>query len=433
MNRPGQEISAKQFIEYLYAPLIASGGDALKRYYIGTFGVKDRNILDGAILQTWKDMTYNGINDFCSSIDRFIETVPHTLNYTVTVRSAANSKKANVAGSCCLWTDIDGVSWSLWQDGPICQTLFSDYSKFAPNVVVNSGWGVHLYWFLDKFEPLQPFTQETAEFEKCNKILAWMTKGDVQSATAEHLMRMPGSVNCKATPYINTKAYLFSPKRYNYKELSTMLNSYILKSYDLVKNTIKDTENKGSYIADKETISNNEQMYMIRSELESIIYNRSSKTDRKSKYGDNNSDGDRELHIFTLNGQEQIDKVIDLLKKEKDTCPFLRCIFDTPRSLSYLAWYALGCALNVVFDIKSAEQMFYQLSLPGNMTSDPESDIRKHFDQIVQYGYISSNCEKLQEYAGCSGGEEGCRNIIRKFYEAAYQVIPVKQTGSKKG
>jgi hypothetical protein len=88
-----------------------------------------------------------------------------------------NSKEA-VAGTIALWADVDSSEYSC---------------TLPPTIVVCSGHGYHLYWFLDV--PLL----DPVKIEELNKLLAVDTGGD-HCWNANRFMRVPGTRNTKSPP-----------------------------------------------------------------------------------------------------------------------------------------------------------------------------------------------------------------------------------------
>ena len=107
-------------------------------------------------------------------------------------------KKPGVRYTQALWADIDPEegkpnNWSLSQALPRCDEL-----GIPPSIVIQSGQDperAHLYWLLD--EPLAAH-DDLERFEDALKALTYHLHGDSNCAEAARVMRLPGTINCKA-------------------------------------------------------------------------------------------------------------------------------------------------------------------------------------------------------------------------------------------
>lgn len=87
----------------------------------------------------------------------------------------------------CLWVDIDDATQDDYR--ALCG------ARIMPQLVVNSGGGLHGYWMLEK--PLAITDDNRAEIVQTLKGLAIALRGDSKVADLARVMRLPGTVNTK--------------------------------------------------------------------------------------------------------------------------------------------------------------------------------------------------------------------------------------------
>ena len=116
-----------------------------------------------------------------------------------------------------LWADIDFKDSSEDNARQILKNFY-----FQPSALVASGGGLQAYWFLK-----EPATKdEIPQIEDALKRLAIALEGDLQSAEAARILRIPGTHNRKpeyGSPRLVKLEYCNAEKRYNYEDFLDFL------------------------------------------------------------------------------------------------------------------------------------------------------------------------------------------------------------------
>ena len=124
-------------------------------------------------------------------------------------------KKEHIVEIPALWAEID------YKDTPEVEAKnrLGEF-PFPPSAVVNSGGGLHNYWFLK-----EPATKEDIpKVEKVLKQLVAALGADPSAAEAARILRIPGTINRKYEEPREVKlAYCYSEKRYNLEDISDFL------------------------------------------------------------------------------------------------------------------------------------------------------------------------------------------------------------------
>lgn len=366
----------------LYEPLLQHADDfALSKLYVGALGSHERIMQLGKTVQMWRNMAE--FDKLISDMNGFSRQLPHNLNYTVTPRNRPESKKPYVAGSTCFWADVDNYFYYRWKQIRYPKLI---NTWLEPNIIVDSGWGVHIYWLFDSFVPFGEGTGCSISADKFNmymKMISWYLSAD--QTTAEHLLRVPGTYNCKSSPDKLTEIYLMNEKRRVFSEFADDLDTGIRSILAAPKTpkSVKDT-------------------------IEGILRVPQESKDHSGTFTDSQTD------------IKNIDKTYGEIKKKSSECRLLEQAFYTPENLSYMAWFSIGASLNkTVSDPRLARELFYRISLPGNRTSSPQEDIYSKFDNIRQSGHMPYGGSKVPECTGCRLFSEGkCRNIITMIRRA---------------
>jgi len=124
----------------------------------------------------------SAINVFCS------DNQDDNLYFGVATRDGQGGTKGNIVHIPCVWADID------FKDTPrkiIADRL--DKFPYQPSVIIRSGGGIHLYWFLK--EPAEK--EDIPQVEDVNRRIAHELGGDLNACDAARVLRMPGTVNHK--------------------------------------------------------------------------------------------------------------------------------------------------------------------------------------------------------------------------------------------
>ncbi len=371
------KIKTADFINILYAPLLERERGTLSGLYLGAKGSRERTILTGRIDQLWRNMAET--DTWIKDIEAYAEVLPHNLNYTVSPRTKPDAKRRFVAGSSCFWADIDDFLFYKWKT--------EKYPKMAgtwiePNIIVDSGWGVHLYWLFDSFEAFGDGTGCTVSSEKfarAMRMLSWYMGADFATCSPEHLMRLPGTYNCKSSPYKHTEITVVSETRRNFTDLSAELEAGVRiiaespKTPEIIKATVNDL--------------------------------------LKISAAKGNSSPFTENFVSDI---RDVSEILQKLSKNTMECRMLDCAFKDPQELSYMAWFGLCSALcRTIRDKSVAYEVFRAVSLPGNRSSNPEEEIRRKFEDISQVNYMPPGPGKVPECSSCPRFISGrCRNMI---------------------
>lgn len=371
------KIKTADFINILYAPLLERERGTLSGLYLGAKGSRERTMLTGRIDQLWRNMAET--DTWIKDIEAYAEVLPHNLNYTVSPRTKPDAKRRFVAGSSCFWADIDNFLFYKWKA--------EKYPKMAgtwiePNIIVDSGWGVHLYWLFDSFEAFGDGTGCTVSSEKfarAMRMLSWYMGADFATCSPEHLMRLPGTYNCKSSPYKHTEITVVSETRRNFTDLSAELEAGVRiiaespKTPEIIKATVNDL--------------------------------------LKISAAKGNSSPFTENFVSDI---RDVSEILQKLSKNTMECRVLDCAFKDPQELSYMAWFGLCSAFcRTIRDKSVAYEVFRAVSLPGNRSSNPEEEIRRKFEDISQVNYMPPGPGKVPECSSCPRFISGrCRNMI---------------------
>ncbi|MBC8468883.1 MAG: hypothetical protein H8D56_05380 [Planctomycetes bacterium] len=114
-------------------------------------------------------------------------------------KSKGLSGDDNVLLARCLFCDFDHIE-PLDGCGPAefvtCEIIEAGLPE--PNLVINSGHGIHTYWRLS--EPITDMNRWRQIQEKLNHTL----KADSSIKNAERIMRLPGFLNLKFKPFVES-------------------------------------------------------------------------------------------------------------------------------------------------------------------------------------------------------------------------------------
>lgn len=361
-------------------------------YYIGALST-NADTLDGKITQTWAKT--DDIDDWYSRLSPIMSSLPHSINYTPILRSSPNSKGDTVSCATVFWVDIDDYLWSDWEK----QTLKCLEDKiWKPSVCVDSGWGVHLYWFLNRAVDLtDPVARKT--YEETAAILSCMFGSDTQSSTLSHLMRLPGSFNCKSSPFYKEVNIMYQDRdRLDFQKFSKDMRYYFTSWYSGYQKT-KFGDIKIRTMADK---------------AKALIDKLEGRITENKKPIKTNSEGKRLMETSVL---------IKALQQESSVCPLLDMAVNDPGSISFSEWMSVGCGLAKIFERDIAEEAFYQISLPGNSKPNPEVDIKGQFGKWAARELLPCNCTNVNRMnIDCHKARNGaCKSILKVLNRIAKQ------------
>lgn len=134
--------------------------------------------------------------------------------------NSKSGKKEDIGYISTAWLDIDE------KDGiPKGEAvkLLREW-RFKPSYIIDSGHGIHAYWFLREpvFEP-----PEFERIEIINKALAQLFNGDKQTSNYAQPMRLPGSSNVKREPFLPVKILEKNTTSYELDDLEEALSGEI--------------------------------------------------------------------------------------------------------------------------------------------------------------------------------------------------------------
>jgi hypothetical protein len=152
-------------------------------------GYIEIRFIDGGILSRY----YSSVKDISlDEIDSWRSQSKRNIFFGVCARREKQRTKESVCCVTTLWADLDNKDFVT---GSAKQALNLLPDELSPSCVVNSGHGIHCYWFLDKQVPIKT-EQDIEHVEGYVLGLANLLNGDkVQDLS--RIMRMPGTLNCK--------------------------------------------------------------------------------------------------------------------------------------------------------------------------------------------------------------------------------------------
>lgn len=366
--------------------------------YIGALYAFSGLLEGGRIRQKWTPASHAACGKWVEALEaEALSVQPHTVNFTPCLRSEANSRNSSVAGVTALWADLDNYLWDEWR-GKQYKILRGSFLE--PSVYVDSGWGVHLYWFLDGYVPLKrPDGRQTPEYGlycKTSSVLSWFLNADAQcSVNPAHLMRFPGSCNCKSVPYKRGRIVYSGRGRLGFGEFSRMLDGYArdwLAAYEA-------------------SPAGGERTAAAAVKLKELLAGAGAPAaePRRGVRAEERLGGSAE-------GLEAA------MRAAAGTCPLLDVALNRPLELRYPEWMALGCALAKLFEYETARELFFRISEPGNTTPDPEGNIGRYFDGWAARGLMPANCGYKLPNISCPKAGNACKSlmtVLRRAWRAA--------------
>lgn len=133
----------------------------------------------------------------------------YDLYFGVATREHGNGKKEGIIHIPAVWADIDFKNTP--QDK--ADRLLSEL-PVKPSVIIESGGGYHVYWFLK--EPAG--AENIPMVQAVNRKLASFLEADFGVCDASHILRMPGTLNHKYSPARTVTVKDYTGARYNLEE-----------------------------------------------------------------------------------------------------------------------------------------------------------------------------------------------------------------------
>lgn len=132
--------------------------------------------------------TFLSILDAAGRVSFCKRNISKNIYFGPASRDGHGGGKVNIVSIPCAWVDID------FRDTPLTvfQKTFAAF-PLPPTAAVQSGNGFHLYWKWK--EPAEK--EQIGTVESINRSIASYLGGDVKSADAAHILRVPGSINHK--------------------------------------------------------------------------------------------------------------------------------------------------------------------------------------------------------------------------------------------
>lgn len=170
-----------------------------------------------------------------------VDTIPSLCNgnqdhyFGVALRKGGGTKD-HITQIPSLYVDCD------YKDTPK-EILRENFKKFPfkPSAIIESGGGIHAYFFLD-----EPCTKnDIKEFEDTNRKIAAALEGDLQSSEAARILRIPGTQNHKYKPKRKVNLLSLESFRYSLDDFSNILynnNTSIYSSSSVPIDGLEKTE-----------------------------------------------------------------------------------------------------------------------------------------------------------------------------------------------
>ncbi|MGI6386330.1 MAG: DUF3987 domain-containing protein [Desulfomonilia bacterium] len=139
-------------------------------------------------------------------IDKYRE---YNLYFGVATRGHGNGKKEGITCIPAVWADIDFKNTPREKADRLLSEL-----PVKPSVIIESGGGYHVYWFLK--EPAG--AEDIPMVEAVNRKLAFFLEADFGVCDASHILRIPGTLNHKYNPARTITVKNNTGARYNLEE-----------------------------------------------------------------------------------------------------------------------------------------------------------------------------------------------------------------------
>jgi len=171
--------TAKVFLRALFEDILATRGGF----------IEIRQINNG---QLEKRAFYPAIEDLFKTIDQYRGNI----FFGVAPRMQKGGGKKSINYVTSIWTDID-----IGEEGHKGRIQYQNIeetekvinaSPLKPSIIVDSGHGLHLYWLLRQSEEANVYKIENILDGIKNRL-----KGDAGTSEIAHLLRLPGTTNCK--------------------------------------------------------------------------------------------------------------------------------------------------------------------------------------------------------------------------------------------
>ena len=140
---------------------------------------------------------YSSIKEFWKACEKEARTRPSDLYFGVATRYRQGGKKIDCYRSRVVWVDLDGQKF---------EERLKGLEDLPPDLMVDSGGGLHLYWQLEA-PILLRVDERWRTIEGINRALCKKLLGDTASLDISRILRVPGFFNHKYNPPREVKAY----------------------------------------------------------------------------------------------------------------------------------------------------------------------------------------------------------------------------------
>ena len=166
----------------------------------------------GKTIKYFKHKAFDSVADLETEAQKVAATpldAYFALGSVLEVKKKEIRKKPNIARLRCFWVDVDvkeeGDHYRTKREAAEAVKAFMEYNGLPRPFIVDSGFGLHVYWPMEE-------SIEKAKWEHYAAILkaateAFGLKADpARTSDCASVLRVPGTVNCKAQPPVPVKA-----------------------------------------------------------------------------------------------------------------------------------------------------------------------------------------------------------------------------------
>lgn len=140
--------------------------------------------------------------EFIPSVEQFLNrahkaSAQYDVYFALATRFGISSgTKRDCYRICTVWADLD-------KNRKISECRFDP----KPDILVNSGGGVHAYWLLESPLLLRGETERWKDLEAVNRALSYKFRGDKMAIDIARVLRVPGTFNHKFSPAREVRAF----------------------------------------------------------------------------------------------------------------------------------------------------------------------------------------------------------------------------------
>lgn len=138
----------------------------------------------------------SSLSEVLSNVQKYRAEDKYDIYFGVATRLGEEGKKRNCYRSHVVWCDLDKPHHKVG-------TFYFPSPK--PDIIVDSGGGIHAYWILN--QPQLLIGGRHIDVEAVNRALSKKLDGDGMALDASRILRVPGTYNMKYDPKRQVKAY----------------------------------------------------------------------------------------------------------------------------------------------------------------------------------------------------------------------------------